>query len=191
MTKKSEVAAAEPPADHIEAETQALDRLVAIAEEAEFDGVELVGDIRDTFLDIVKNRPKPWSQMSQIEQRDLVKAAQTMARTFVRKVVLVVAQEDKITVDGTLKGYTGKGGLFTLKIEARGDQETALELFKMDGHSVVITSADAAPFNGQKSDVETDPDQPEIPFSDPSAEEVDLEEAAEEPSEEAEEEPVE
>jgi hypothetical protein len=157
-----------PPAeDHIDEQNQALERLLAIAEDAEFESGTLVGDIRDAFLDIVKNRPKPWSQMSQQEQQDLVKVAENVSKTFIRKVVRVVAEEDTISVDGTLKGYAAKGGLFTLKIEARGDEETAHELFKMDGHSVVIMSADATRFTGQKSDAVTEPDQPDLKFSDP------------------------
>lgn len=153
-----------PPVDHIEANERALERLVEIAENAEFSSGTLVGDIRDGMLNLFKARQKPWSQLSEIEQRDTAKGLENIAKAFVRKTVLVVAQEDKVTVDGVLKGYSGKGGAFSLKIEAQGDEATALELFKMDGHPVVIISADADKFVGQKGDVQTDADQPALKF---------------------------
>lgn len=155
--------------DHIEIFDKHVERLMSIAEQAEFESGTLVGDIRDTMLDVFKNRPKPWSQLSEAEQRDLAKALDNVAKTFIRKVVRVVAEEDLFSIDGVIKGYSGKGGAFKVNIEARGDEQTATELFKMDGHDVVIMSADASRFTGQKKDAEVQPDQPAFGFADPPA----------------------
>jgi hypothetical protein len=165
MTKpKKETVVEEPAEDHIDEHNQAIERLVAIAENAEFESGTLVGDIRDTLLNLFKNRPKPWSQLSEIEQRDTGRALENVAKTFIRKAVIVIAEEDLVSVNGTMKGYTGKGGLFVLKVEARGDEDTATELFRMDGHDVVIMSADHSRFAGQKGDAEVQPDSPALPF---------------------------
>lgn len=155
--------------DHITAHDRAMARLMAIAEEAEFDGGTLVGDLRDTLLDIIKSRPKPWSQTSNAEQRDLANALEAIAKLLVRRVTLVVAEQDEISVQAKLKGYAVDGETFKLKVVAQGDEETALGLFRMDGHDVLLISADSTRFNGQRRDVRTDPDQREIPFADPPA----------------------
>ena len=185
MAKGKAVAETSPEAetDHIDAHNAALDRMVEIATNAEFESGTLVGDIRDTLLDVTKNRPKPWLAMSEQEQRDLAKAFENVAKTFIRKAVQVVAEQDEISVVGTLKGYSAKGGQFSLKVEAQGDEETANQLFRMDGHDLVLMSADASRFMGQKKDPTVDKDQPEIPFADEDVTDEDLVSAAEEPEE--------
>lgn len=169
------------PEDHISAFDEQLEKLQQIVLDAEFDTGSLLGGVRDTLLEIFKHRPKAWSQMSEAEHRDLGKALENAAQALIRRVVLVVTEEDEIAVTGTLKGYSAKGGDFQLKVEAQGDDETALQLFKMDGHSVVIISADASKFLGKNGEAEVIPDQAALAFSDSEeppkepAEEVDLE----------------
>lgn len=139
-------------------------RLTEIAEEAEFESGSLVGDIRDALVDIFKNRPKPWSQLSEAEQRDLHKGLEQSAKMVLKKLVLVIAEEDDVSVQAVLKGYSVKGDAFKLTVEAKGDADTALELFKMDGHDVVLIRADSKRFHGQKRDGEVQPDQPALEF---------------------------
>jgi hypothetical protein len=155
--------------DHITAFDRQMERLVGIAENAEFESGTLVGDIRDSLLDLFRTRPKVWSAMSEAEQRDVAKALENAAKLFVRKVVRVVAEEDLVSVSATLKGYSAKGDVFKLNAEARGDEDTALDLFRMDGHDVVIMSADAQRFVGQRKDAEVQPDQPALTLEPPQA----------------------
>jgi hypothetical protein len=173
----------ETEGDHITEFDQRVERLTKIAEDAEFESGTLLGDIRDTMLEQFKHRPKPWSQMSESEQRDLAKALENSARTLLRKLVIVVAEEDLPSVHATLKGYGVKGDIFSLKAEARGDEETALQLFKLDGHDVVLMSASADRFLSQRKDPDVQPDQPGLALDtggESEDEDVDLEEAAEE-----------
>lgn len=153
--------------DHIDEFDKRVERLTTIAEEADFESGSLLGDVRDTLLEIFRHRPKAWSQMSEAEQRDLAKALENSAKMLVRKVVVVVAEQDEIAVAAVLKGYSAKGGTFKLNAEARGDQETALQLFDMDGHDVVIMSADASRFLGNAKDAAIEPDQPEMSLEPP------------------------
>lgn len=152
--------------DHVTQFERRVERLTEIALEAEFSGGSLVGDIRDALLDTFKHRPKPWSQMSQDEMRDMNKGLETIAKVLIRKIVLVVAEEDDVSVPATLKGYSVKGDTFQLKVEASGDEDVALELFRMDGHDVVILRADARRFHGQKREAEVIPDQASLGFAD-------------------------
>ena len=158
--------AAQPGEDHTTEFDRRLNTLFTIAEQAEFESGSLVGDIRDGLLDIIKHRPKPWANMSQDEQQDLAKALEAIAKSVIRKVVIVVAEQDEVSVTATLKGYGVKGDTFSLKAEAKGDEETAIQLFKLDGHEVVIISADAKRFMSQRKPVAIDPDQRALSFAD-------------------------
>lgn len=173
----SEPGTAETNEDHITEFEKQLERLQAIALDANFSSGSLVGDIRDVLLDTFKLRPKAWSQHSEAEQRDLAKALENVAKTVISKVVLVVAEQDEISVSATLKGYSAKGGTFKLNAEARGDQETALQLFDMDGHDVIIMSADSARFTGQAKPAAVEPDQPGLSLEPPVGEDEDVAEA--------------
>jgi hypothetical protein len=173
------------PADHIEAFDNQMDRLETMAVEAEFESGTLVGDIRDLIVGIFKERPKPWSQMSQSQQRDVGKMAEAVAEKVIRKAVRVIAEQDDITVHAALKSYSSGDG-FDIKLKAASDEETALQLYRLQGHDVVLISADSNRFKGQKKPIDTQPDEPDLPFSDPRPEipesdgtETDLADAAE------------
>lgn len=144
-----------------------LARLVEMCEEAEFESGTLVGDIRDLLIEDAKHRPKPWSQMNQRQQGDFVRAAEEVARKIIGKVVIVLAEQDDITVHATLKGYAADGGTFKLKLVARGDMEVAQQLYALDGHEVVLISADSKRFTGQRRDPPIAPDQGALTFADP------------------------
>lgn len=145
-----------------------LNTLSKLAEEAEFESGSLVGDIRDGLLDVIKHRPKPWAQMLADEQRDLAKTLETIAKTVIRKIVFVIAEQDDVSVGAVLKGHTVKGDTFVLKAEAKGDEDTALQLFRLDGKEVVIISADATRFLKERKAVPIDPDQRALAFADPA-----------------------
>jgi hypothetical protein len=151
--------------DHVTAFERLIAKLVGIVENAEFTSGTLVGDIRDTMLDLFKSRPKTWSQMSEAEQRDTSKGLENVAKLLLRKLTIVIAEQDEVSVHATLKGYSVKGGAFKLNAEAKGDEETALRLFEMDGHAVVIMSAEAERFFGQRKDADVLADQPTLPLA--------------------------
>lgn len=169
MVEQEGAAPVDSADDHTTQFDRRVERLTEIALEAEFTGGTLVGDIRDALLDQYKNRPKPWSQLSADEMRDVNKGLETVAKTLIRKIVLIVAEEDDVSVPATLKGYSVKGDAFQLKIEASGDEDVALELFRMDGHDVVILRADAKRFHGQRKDAEVIEDQASLAFADDKA----------------------
>lgn len=154
----------EPADDHITAHDRAIERLQRIAEEAAFESGSLVGDIRDALLDLFRARPKPWSQMSAGEQADTNRTLEQMAKNLLRKLVIVLAEEEDVSIHATLKGYAVDGETFKLKVQAKGDEQTATELFRMDGHEIILIRADARRHFGQRRDAEVVPDQPELGF---------------------------
>jgi hypothetical protein len=155
-----------PEEDHVTAFERQMERLVRIVDESDFETGSLRGDIRDTMLDVIKSRPKPWSQMSELEQRDLVRALDAVTTGIVKKAVFVMAEQDDLSVHATLKGYSADGGTFKLKLVASGDMDTAKQLYSLDGHEVVLISADSKRFQGARKEPQIDPDQPGLKFSD-------------------------
>jgi hypothetical protein len=161
-----ETQAAPEAEDHITAFDRKLERLTRLAEEADFESGSLVGDIRDFLVDHAKAQPKAWHQMSAGEHADYNRNAETIAKKVLRKLVLVLAEEEDVSVHATLKGYAVDGETFKLKVVAKGDAETAAELFRMDGHEVIMIRADARKHFGQRREGEVLPDQTALRFAD-------------------------
>lgn len=159
-----------PPAPGEDAETvfdRRLDRLARIVEESDFDTGTALGDMRDCILDLFKHRPKVWSAMSAGEQQDTVRAVEKLGQQILRKVVLVIAQEESESIQATFLGqFTVKGEAIEAKIKIEHvDSDTLLQAYGLAGHKVVIVSADDKRFSSQRRDAPIDPDQPEIPLT--------------------------
>lgn len=151
--------------------TTALDRLEALVDESPFDAGTLVGDIRDCMLDIVKSRPKPWSQLSSAEQGDVARAVEYAAQQMVKNAVDLIARNGKADpVKAILETLAEKkdGSIEAkLKIKTTTPEETAaafLALHHARGKMVLLTKASAEDYGGQRADVGIDPDQSEIDF---------------------------
>lgn len=141
-----------------------IERLVQIAEGAEFESGTLTGDLRDAMLDMFRNRKKPWDMLSESEQRDMATGLDNVARVFLRKAVVVVAEQDAPSVHAKLSGFNIKDGAIKGTFSAVGDIESVTRLFALDGHEVILLSADSRPFHGQRRDPEIAPDAPELEF---------------------------
>ena len=149
----------------------AIERLIQIANDAEFDSGTLLGDIRDTMLQLYKDRPKPWSQLSNQEQRDVARNLDMVAKEIIRKVVLIVAEGEQESIHATLESYSEKDG-FKISLKALATKETAIALFEATGSPVIVQRADYRQYHGQRKDAETMPDQPDLGFADPPKEEA-------------------
>jgi len=143
-----------------------LARLDAIAQGAQFEAGTAFGDARDCLLDLFKHQPKLWSAMTPSEKNSAVKLIETAARQIVHKVVLIVAQEESDTVQGTLdKKWTVNGEVIELKIKLEQvDNDTLIDVHKLGGHRVVIVSADDKRFMSARGSQDQGQDQLEIPL---------------------------
>lgn len=168
-----------PDGLHSDAHEAEMRKLESIVAAAEFESGSLLDDVRELLLLLYKGQRVLWAGRSQSEQRDFGKQVEGQAKGIIRKIARVVAEGEQIAVAGKLERYT-HSGTFDLKLSAASDEETALQLFRMQGHDVVIMSADASRFLEAKSETETDEDEPELGFADPSPEPVE-EDVAEDP----------
>lgn len=158
---------------HSDAHEAEMQKLARIVENAEFESGRLLDDVRDLLLMLYKGQRVLWSGRSQAEQRDFAKQVEAQSKGIIRKIARVVAEGEEISVAGKLERYSHSGS-FDLKITAASDEEAALQLFRMQGHDVVILSADSARFIESSSEAETDPDEPDM-FADPEEPEVEEE----------------
>jgi hypothetical protein len=140
-----------------------LERYDLIEEDSPLDARQLVGDLRDAVLDIFKHG-RPWDQMNEHEQRDTVWRIEQCVVGLVNRAVRLIAAEDRASIEATLKQFTGKGGSYKVTLEAMGSPEMASDLARLDGHDVLVISADAEPYSRQTKP-RIAPDQMPIEFA--------------------------
>ena len=170
-----------PKASNDEPSETALDRLSAIAEQAEFDPSTLAGDIRDTLLEIFKHRPKPWLAMTEEEQQDVGRALEYASREIVGKAVHGIRSEGfESPVRAILEGYTDKGDVkATLKIKTMDDEDAnhaIMTLHRARGKMVLITIASPDDYLGERRPFEAAPDQEGLRFEAGEDDEAEFEE---------------
>lgn len=147
-----------------------LEKMEAIVGESLIEADTLAGDIRDCLLDIVKTRPKPWSQLTEAEQNDVARALEYAARDLVTKTVEAIAakQAENNPIRAILQSYVEKDEIkASLKIKALGEEDAeaaVVSLHKARGKVVMITLASAQDFMGERGEFEAEPDQNGLDF---------------------------
>jgi hypothetical protein len=145
----------------LEAHADALD----LGEEA----TRVVANTTEWLVELFKRRPKPWTELSQAEQRDVQAALEHNAKELVRHVVEAVAREGRTAVRCLMVGFTDKGEdiAVTLKVKSLGKEETeqaVLGLHRARGKHVLLTVASADDFAGAPASDSSEPDQPDLGF---------------------------
>lgn len=151
------------------AHSLAVDRIERIVEETMLNSKELVFDIRDTLLEIIKTRPKPWSGTSQQEQRDIAAAVENTSKELVRKVVEAIASNGTASVRVLLTKFNMSGSdmVITGKVKTYDDAEkdrVTLTLMHSLNKHVMLTRASADDFVQGEREAETDEDEPGFGF---------------------------
>jgi hypothetical protein len=141
------------------------DALEAAAERAEVIAASLVGDIRDTMMEVFKHRPKAWSQMLAGEQKDVATALEYAAKVIVNKAVLALAAEDRPSIKAVFKGYADKAGELTGTVKFVDVQDAdVLALHRASGKTILLVVADSQAFSGQRREADVDADQKDMEF---------------------------
>jgi hypothetical protein len=129
---------------------------------------KIVEDLALHNLEQFKNRPKPWDQLSQSEQRDLYAALSANAKETVRRVVEAIARDGREPIRALLESYTEKDGIkVTLKVKTYSDEESlaaVVGLHKSQGKNVLITVASADDYDQAKTVDPSQEDQPALGF---------------------------
>ena len=147
------------------------------------DETKLVASLAGFFVDLFKHRPKPWSQLSQAEQRDLAAGLEHNAREIVRMTVEAVARQGREPIRALLEGYTEKDGIkVTLKVKPLSEDEALLAvigLHKAQGKHVLLTVASADDYAEHPAPDPSEPDQHALGFE-AGSDDIPLDEGEEE-----------
>lgn len=147
----------------------AVDRIEGIVDQLMLNANELVFDIRDALLEIIKTRPKPWSGTSQEEQRDIAAALEIAAKELVRKVAEEIASNGTASIRVLLTKFnvTGNDIVITGKVKTldEGEKDRAmLQLLHSMNKHVMMNRASAEDYIQGERPAETDEDQPGFGF---------------------------
>lgn len=118
----------------------------------------LMGDLRDAILDRLKAMPKPWTTLSEADQREMIQGIEMVARTLVRSAVRLVAANGRPTLEGVLSQCTVKDGIKATVILSRHDPLRE-SLLNAVNEQILIVVADAEAYMGEKAPANPDPDQ--------------------------------
>lgn len=116
----------------------------------------LRGDIRDAVLSEFKTMPNVWQKMGEGDQERLIRRAEDVANTLVRRAIDIIAEKGlpalpievgKIEVDGS----TCKG-----KFECYADDEALIRMRHLQGARAIFVLASPDRFNGEQGKAEAD-----------------------------------
>lgn len=117
------------------------------------------GDLRDMLLDRIKNLPKPWQQMTEQQQKDMVWSIERAVEGAITQAVEIIAADKRPVIKATLEKCTVKDGIdATLKLSKHDPQRHSL--IDATGATVMIAVASADDFMGEREPAKTDPDEP-------------------------------
>ena len=117
----------------------------------------LSGDIRDWMLDQLRRVDKPWTKLSEGEQRRIIEGAGDMGRQAVRRALDIFLDYDFPTLAVSVGKYTGKDG--TLKAEFTcQDTDANLVAVARAGRAVLVI-AEPDSFFGEQQAAHPEPDQ--------------------------------
>jgi hypothetical protein len=169
MTEAEAEAVVQPTdLDEQSARERHFERLSNMVADAAFESGTALGDLCDLILDLFKHRRKLWAAMTPSEQSETMRHVEKMAKPILWKIVRVIAEEESDTIAATLDGYSAKDG-FKISLKAVADEDTAMALWKMAGHAVVIISADDKRFSSRRRPIPVGQDQVEMAFADDAA----------------------
>lgn len=122
----------------------------------------MTGDLRDTALQWIRSLQKPWAQLGEEEQRNVISSITLGCTMAATRAVGIIAADKPGAVEATLESYTGKDGL-KLVFTCVETEANLIALLRAKGTRVVIASADPARFIGERAEVKPEPDQRLIP----------------------------
>lgn len=120
------------------------------------------GDLRDFMLTHIRTLKKPWEQLSEAEQQNVIDAVTKNSETVIRNVSKLVASNGFDTVNIVLGKFTNNKGTVKLEVQAYSTPDNLTKLCVHGERSAVIVLTDAAEFMGQSSEAKPDPDEPEL-----------------------------
>lgn len=134
----------------------------------EFTAPRLVEGVRDLLLRWAKEArmQKPWDQMKEGEQQNLINQCEERAEQLVADVVEVVNHGDFPVVNALIDSFTVKKGEVKVVTKGFADNEMLAILNSAGDKRVQITVMRNDQFDEERTRIKPTPDQPELPGTD-------------------------
>jgi len=137
---------------------------IETGEGVEVDVSRLVEGLRDNLLRSIKHNSMKtaWQDMTEQEQMTEIERATTEAAKLVASVVDIVASGNFAVVHARLDNFKVKDGETIITAKGMAMDEVLVTLNHGTKHSVKIVVCDASQFDRSRSNLEPDPDEPEL-----------------------------
>lgn len=122
----------------------------------------LTGDLRTFLLDRLRRMPKPWEQMTEIEQGNLIDQTDAHASYVVREACNIMASAGRYTAPAILETFKQKGGDVTVQLDTIATPDTIVALSQACGGKVQLVFVHAEQFAGERKAEQPEPDQPAL-----------------------------
>jgi len=143
-----------------------LSETIELPEDIEASTAKIFGDTRDVLLTHIRAMTKPWSRMTEDEQRNKIDAFSRAAEDVVRRAVGLVTRQGFDNVPVKLGRFTVDSGNIKGSFEAVYGERSVVALGDHGGRTAVLVLADADDYMGESAPPVVDPDEPEIPLED-------------------------
>lgn len=121
----------------------------------------MTGDIRDFLLTWIRSMQKPFQQMAEKDQKNVISAAEDAARNLVGAVIGQISSNGFEKAFVKVVQFTVKGGI-EAKISADCSDHNLLNFSRFSTRSAIMVFADPAEFDGQVSPAQLWADQRDI-----------------------------
>lgn len=141
----------------------------------------LIGDLRDVCINIMKDpnlTGKAWKDMNEAQQSNIIELVTSNVSSSVVRAVDLIRAGGQPNIKCLMKQVLVKDGV-KIQLECSKEHERFHDLVDAQGDRVLLVLAGTEEYLGEQDEVETDPDQPELPIQEEIEEEDGEEEANE------------
>lgn len=128
------------------------------------DTSHIAGDLTTALVDRIRGMQKPWQQMSEEEQTNLIWGLRDAVNSMVRGVVQTIAADGRNVIVAELEKVEVKESMKCVLTMSKRD-ENRLELIDATGSTVLVVLAGATEYLGGDNPV-ADKDQNKLPLDD-------------------------
>lgn len=122
----------------------------------------LTGDLRDSALEWIRALPKPWAQLTEDEQTDVIESVTKRCVLAATKAVEEICADGRRVIQAEVESVTVKDGVKAV-VKCIKTEENIVYLGMAEGSRVQIVQADLEPFSGERRPAKADPSQAPLP----------------------------
>lgn len=119
----------------------------------------MLGDLMNCVINLAKALPKPWEQLSEIQQDTWLQSVDWQCQEAVKECVSIISSRGSLVVPAIVDSVTFKDGVKVV-LKVLSNSEGAHAIADAEGEVVNITIADTSELVSDKGKPKADPTQP-------------------------------